>query len=368
MKTVLAVLRYIIGALFIFSGYVKLIDPVGTQIKMEEYFEVFAESFHPMFHTFIPYSLSIAVAMCVIEVVLGFALLLAYQPGISIGLLLLMVVYFSFLTFYSAYYNKVTDCGCFGDFMKLKPWHSFTKDMVLLFPILFLFIKRRQINSPFKSGFSMAMMILITAGSFFQAYWSINHLPPIDFRAYKVGANIPELMKPSAPLIYEYIMEKGGKQETFKDYPTDTTYKFVSMEMVNPEAMPKIKDFSVWNDSGDFTQEMFKGVKLAFLVLNAEKARRMDFTQIVKLSETSQRISSVKIEPLVLTSSDAKSYQTLASHINLKVPYYYADAVVMKTIMRSNPGIWLLKDGVVKGKWHFNDTPSIEEVLEALKK
>jgi uncharacterized membrane protein YphA (DoxX/SURF4 family) len=367
MNSLLNIFRYFTGGVFVFSGFVKLIDPVGTQIKMEEYFEVFAEAFHPFFHEFIPFALPIAVAMCVLEVVLGVALLISYKIPVTSTLLLLLVIYFGFLTFYSAYYNKVTDCGCFGDFLKLKPWHSFIKDVVLFVPLVFIYIYRKKIKSNLRPGFAHFFMGIVTFTSVYIAYHAINHLPMIDFRAYKVGAHIPSLMKPSGELIYEYTMEKDGKRFKMTEYPTDTTYKFISMDIKNPEVLPKIKDFSVWNEDGDYTQEVLKGNKLIIIVLNADKARRKDFANIVKLVDSSNKLDAIKIETLVLTSSSGEAFERLRHDVQLAAPYYYADGVVLKTIMRSNPGVWLLKNGTVMGKWHYNDTPHIDEVIEKLR-
>src|SRR4051812_527855 len=120
--------RIFVGVLFIFSGLIKLNDPVGTKIKMEEYFEVFSEDFGSFFHYFIPYALEIGFIMIVLEIVLGVAVLLYYKMDITTKVLLALMVFFTFLTFYSAYFDKVTDCGCFGDAIKLTPWQSFWKD------------------------------------------------------------------------------------------------------------------------------------------------------------------------------------------------------------------------------------------------
>jgi uncharacterized membrane protein YphA (DoxX/SURF4 family) len=131
MRTVYHIIAFLVGGLFIFSGLIKINDPVGTQIKLEEYFEVFTQDFGPFFHFFVPYALPIAVAMCVLEVVLGVALWVGFRPRLTRWSLLALIVFFTFLTFYSAYFNKVTDCGCFGDAIKLTPWQSFGKDVVL---------------------------------------------------------------------------------------------------------------------------------------------------------------------------------------------------------------------------------------------
>src|SRR5258708_26448963 len=124
--------RFFVGGLFIFSGLIKLNDPVGTQIKMEEYFEVFAEDFSSFFHHFVPWAMEIGMAMIVLEIALGVAILLYYRMTLTTWVLLSLMIFFTFLTFYSAYFDKVTDCGCFGDAIKLTPWESFWKDIILM--------------------------------------------------------------------------------------------------------------------------------------------------------------------------------------------------------------------------------------------
>src|SRR5687768_18242736 len=135
--------RFFVGGLFIFSGLIKLNDPIGTKIKMEEYFGVFAEDFGSFFSLFVPVSLEIGMIMIILEIVLGVAVLIFYRMNVTTVALLVLMVFFTFLTFYSAYFNKVTDCGCFGDAIKLTPWQSFFKDVILMFPVLHLFWYRK---------------------------------------------------------------------------------------------------------------------------------------------------------------------------------------------------------------------------------
>ncbi|MEQ9414769.1 MAG: DoxX family protein, partial [Cyclobacteriaceae bacterium] len=131
--------RLFVGGLFIFSGLIKLNDPVGTQIKLEEYFEVFAVDFGSFFHVFIPWAMEIGMVLIILELALGFAVLLHYKMNTTMWVMLSLMVFFTFLTFYSAYFNKVTDCGCFGDAIKLTPWESFYKDVILMVFVLHLF-------------------------------------------------------------------------------------------------------------------------------------------------------------------------------------------------------------------------------------
>jgi hypothetical protein len=366
MKFISRLCWLLVGGLFIFSGLIKINDPVGTAIKLEEYFEVFAADFATVFLALEPYALFFSILLSALEIILGVALLLRWRLNTVLWSLLAMIVFFTFLTFYSAYFNKVTDCGCFGDAIKLSPWESFTKDIVLLVMILVLLATRRQLPAPLKARPAALAMAFTTALAFGLGLYAYQHEPFIDFRAYKEGNNLPKLMKPSAPLKYKYVMEKNGQTQEFTEYPKDTTYQFVEMVALNPEDGPRITDFSIWNDSGDFTQQIFQGNKLLVIVQDVRKTKGASFADINPLITAAEQSASPKIEPLVLTASSSQDFDVFRHEVNLAVPYYFGDATVLKTMMRANPGLMLLKNGVVMGKWHHNDVPSIEKIKELL--
>ncbi|WP_242926469.1 BT_3928 family protein [Pontibacter vulgaris] len=363
MKYITKFFWLFVGVLFIFSGLIKINDPVGTAIKLEEYFEVFSADIAPFFKSLEPAALFLSIFLSALEIVLGVALLVRWKLKEVLWLLLAMIVFFTFLTFYSAYFNKVTDCGCFGDAIKLTPWESFTKDIVLLVMIVVLLVTRRYLQPIMKPTMGATITALTAILSVGIGWYAYEHLPYIDFRAYKIGNNIPTLMKPSAPLKYKYIMVKNGEEQEFEEYPTDQSYKFKEMVPVNPEAGPKITDFNVWNDQGDFTQEVLTGKKLLIIVHNVAKADRSDFDKINQLVAGAEKQG---ITPLVVTSSSSQDFEAFRHEVNLAAPYYFGDGTVLKTMMRSNPGIMLLQDGTVKGMWHHNDTPAVDEVKALL--
>ena len=357
MRILIEASRILVGGLFIFSGIIKVNDPVGTAIKLEEYFQVFAYDFAPVFAIFIPAALFLSVFLSVLEVVLGIALLVGFKPKITMWVLLTLILFFTFLTFYSAYFNKVTDCGCFGDAIKLTPWQSFQKDIVLLVLIVFLFVKKGDIASFLDRKAGGIVLSASTLILLFVAITAIRHLPFVDFRTYAIGNNIPQLMEPSGELEYAYVMEKDGKEYEFSSYPTDKSYTFKSLEVLNPEVQPKITDLSVWNDEGDFTQELLTGKKLLVILYNVEKASTKKIEEIKSLA------SSVPgVKTWILTASGRQQFESFRHEHQLSIPYYYADATVLKTMVRSNPGIMVLDDGLVKGKWHFNDTPNSNDI------
>lgn len=360
MKYLPGIIRLLVGGLFIFSGLIKINDPIGTAIKMEEYFDVFAVQFAPFFHAFVPLALPISVLLVVLEVALGVALIINYRQNLTLLLLLGLIVFFTALTGYSAITNTVTDCGCFGDAIKLTPWESFIKDIVLFVLIMVLMFTEHSPQSIKAEKISNYAMLGVLAISFWLAWTAIEHLPFIDFRAYKVGNHIPSEMQPSAPYIYEYVMEKDGKEYTFDKYPDDNSYKYVAMNHLNPEAAPSITDFAVWNDDGDFTEEVFVGSKLFIVAYDISKSNKESFEDINALVAA----LGDKVEVYALTASDGELFNSFLSEVGLDVPFFFADATVLKTISRSNPGIWLLNQGTVVGKWHYNDVPNYSEVLD----
>ena len=360
MNALAAVVRFLVGGLFIFSGLIKINDPVGTAIKMEEYFEVFSTDFGSFFHIFVPIALPIAIFICVLEVVLGVAILLNYRTNISFIVLILLILFFTSLTFYSAYFNKVTDCGCFGDAIKMTPWQSFYKDVALVVLSIFLFLFSTTQQSPKLQKVSDIIVSVVLIVNLGLAIYAVKHLPFIDFRAYKIGNNIPEQMKPSGELMYEYVMTKDGQEHRFDVYPTDKSYEFKEMVLLNPEVQPKITDFAVWNDEGDYTQAMFEGKKLFVTIYDVNKANKKNMPDIATL----QSALGDKVDVIILTASDAESIGAFQEEVGFSAPFFYTDATVLKTIARSTPGLWLIDNGVVVGKWHNNDVPDYATVLD----
>ncbi|MCY7350200.1 MAG: DoxX family protein [Cytophagaceae bacterium] len=359
MKFLANLCRILVGAVFVFSGLIKLNDPVGTQIKLEEYFEVFAQDWSwsaPFWEALVPYALGFSVFLCVLEVVLGVALLVNYRLRLTAWVLLVTTIFFGFLTFYSAYFNKVTDCGCFGEAIKLEPWTSFGKDVVLGLLTLVILWQRDAFRSA-RTGWVVALTTVACLGI---GIYAIRHLPPVDLLAYKVGDNIPKNMKASEPLRFRYIMEKGGQTKEFDQYPTDTTYKFKDMVLLNESAKPRITDYRIWNDTTDFTEGSFRGKKLFIIIQDVKKAHLTTLEQIKALARD---LENTDVTPIVLTSSPQADFDAFRHEHQLAVPYYFADFKVLKTIIRTNPGLWLLQDGVVKGKWSYLDVPTKADVL-----
>lgn len=388
-------ISFLVGGLFIFSGLIKLNDPTGTEIKLEEYFEVFKSDPYlgvasGLWEFLMPYSLILAVVLTVMEVVLGVNMLLHHRPKTTIRSLFLLIVFFTFLTFYSWFFDKVKDCGCFGDAIPLTPFQSFMKDVILTVMIVWLIIQRKHIKPMLSVRGGAILSILATIGSLGFGLYTIRHLPVKDFRAYKVGANLPENMKPKEKLkygpevyIYKDLVAKSDlklSQEEFtkdwKKYSDTAKYKFVKLDkpLLNPEAKPKITDFKVFNiQNADVTQQILTGTKFLIVIpaiAKVKKGKKIAITSLSaypKVNELIKGLRQNKIQPVVLTAAGEQEMEAFRHQVQLAVDYYFVDKKVLKTMVRANPGLMLIKDGTVKGKWHYNDTPKAEEVQKLLK-
>lgn len=379
MHVINTIIRYFVGVLFIFSGLIKLNDPVGTKIKLEEYFEVFATDFSwaaGLFHLLVPAALLIAVVLCVLEVVLGVALLLRYRLTATIWALLGIIVFFTFLTFYSAYFNKVTDCGCFGDAIKLDPWQSFGKDILLLVLILVLFFQRKKLTGTQDRPAGIIVGAATMVCTFIGIY-AIFYLPLIDFLPYKVGANIAENMKlpPGAEGdVYEvrYTLKNAQTGETQsmtdKEYIAteiwkDTVWQITQTgtpTLVKKGVKPKITDFSVTTPEGeDVTQQAFIGQKLIIVIRDATHASE---SQLKQLGELIRGLKNQPIEPMLLTATAGNTFEEYRHEFQLAAPYFFTDNTVLKTMIRTDPGVLLLHNGTVIGKWPAASIPDAAEV------
>ncbi len=359
------VIRLAVGGLFIFSGLIKLNDPIGTKIKLQEYFEVFSTDFGTFFQYFIPYALLIGMVLIVLEVVLGIAVLINFKMEKTTWFLMVLIVFFSFLTFYSAYFNKVTDCGCFGDAIKLTPWESFIKDVILFVLILHLFWYRHSYEAVFLKRPSALLILGSTLLSTYLGIHAINHLPFKDFRAYKVGNILPDLTMPEEEPITEYTFEKDGATVVSEKYLSEKDgYTYVASRIVNEDKIqPLLVDYFVMDSQGnDSTTFTFKGTKMVLVFQNTESDTSEEITAINGLIESLGN----QVEPIILTSVSEQQIDALRHEYQLAMPYFFADATVLKAMIRSSPGLLLLKNGTVLGKWHYNDVPSKADVLKLI--
>ena len=363
MKILTPISRIFVGILFIISGFIKLNDPLGFSYKLQEYFS--AEVLNLPFLE--PYALAISVFVVVFEVVLGVFLLIGYKPKFTLWSLLLMIIFFTFLTFYSAYFDKVKDCGCFGDALKLTPWESFTKDVVLLALILIIFFGRKyitQIFSPIVTN-SIAALSLILSLAF--GYHVLMHLPSIDFRAYKIGDNLLQNMStpPDAPKAvqeFTWTFDVDGEQQTIVtdgSYPNiEGTYVGVETRIVEEGFQPSILDFSIESEDEDFTEYYLNVERLLMLVsYNLETAEKEGLLKLKAISDEALK-KGYTVIGLSASGEDVKN--RIKQEYDLEFEFFICDEKALKTVVRSNPGALQLEKGTVQQKVHWNDIDDLE--------
>jgi uncharacterized membrane protein YphA (DoxX/SURF4 family)/peroxiredoxin len=359
MKVLVSISRLLVGILFIISGLIKLNDPLGFSYKLQEYFSVDVLNI-PFLE---PYALVISVLVVVFEVILGVFLLIGYKPKFTVWSLLGMIVFFTFLTFYSAYFDKVKDCGCFGDALKLTPWESFTKDVVLLVFILILFFGVKFIKSVFNKFYTTVLALLSFIFCLWLAYHVLMHLPIVDFRAYKIGKNIKEGMSipdnAAKPVVdYYWKFNVKGEEKVIKtngSYPSiEGDFIGVDTKVIDEGYQPPIYDFSIENLEGDnLTDQFLSEEKL--IVIVAYSLEHIEKLGAEKLKSMSEKAMKRGYKVIGLTASGEETKQKIKSTYNLNFDFYLCDEKALKTIVRSNPGVLELNKGTVKQKLHWND-------------
>ncbi|OUL62455.1 BT_3928 family protein [Flavobacterium sp. AJR] len=356
--------RLFVGVLFIISGLIKLNDPVGFSYKLAEYFS------EPVFNMpFLePITLALALFLVILEVVLGVMLLIGYKSKATIWSLLILIILFTFLTFYSAYFDVVKDCGCFGDALHLTPWQSFTKDIVLLFFILILFINKELIKPLFTNPVQNIVAYVTIFLCIFMGVWVLNHLPIKDFRPYKVGSNIEKGMEipEGAPqsvveMIFIYNVNGVNKEFTEKDLmaiPEGATFVDRKDKVITEGYVPPIHDFSMEKDGEDHKDQLLKEPKLMIFV--TYDLTRSEPSGMEKLEKLNQEAKAKGYKVIAMTASGQDEIAAAKKQYKLNVDFYFCDAITLKTIERANPSIVILNDGTITQKVHYNDIKDLK--------
>lgn len=412
--------RILVGTLFIISGLIKANDTMGFAFKLEEYFASDVLNW-PLFS---PIAWELALIICIVEIVLGVALLAGRKVKLTLWSLLIMIVFFTFLTFYSAYFNKVTDCGCFGDAIKLTPWESFSKDVVLLilililmwgektievgnksqqlirygvslvllalfsmiqlkwaFPILFtgvvyllMYLIEDRVQSASKAWIMAGVAAVISAAFAMHTYY---HLPIRDYRPYAIDKSIREGMVPIKEDVREFVfvyknnetgeeLELTTEQLSGFDYSTHTYVDRI--DKIIQEGIPApVHDFvlETYMDKEDVTEAILSEPAIIIAIMyDLEKTRG---EAQAELNELNQAASEAGIPMVGLSASIYEQVDEYRHMHQVMYPIYNGDGTMLKTIIRSNPGIIVLSNGTVKGKWHWFDMPNINDIKESLK-
>tara|TARA_R110001592_G_scaffold191976_1_gene438551 strand:- start:864 stop:1850 length:987 start_codon:yes stop_codon:yes gene_type:complete len=311
--------RILVGALFIFSGFVKLVDPIGSQYKFEEYF---SEGVLNM-EFLIPYAMPFAIFLIIGEIVLGVALLVGWKTKFTVRSLLIMILFFLFLTWYSAYYNKVTDCGCFGDAIKLEPWETFYKDVLLTILIFFISYKMDFIKPITKTRLPGKITFLSLVISSFITYYVLAHLPIIDFRPYAIGKNIEEGMQ----------YKDDGK-------------------------IPPVHDFMLEDTQNDLAPQILKMEKVMLVIASSLDKSDLEGFSDIKIIADKAIEKGYKVYGASASFSDI--IELTINKFNLPFEFLFCDETTLKTMIRANPGIIILNKGTVTQKKNWHDADGIE--------
>lgn len=376
----IAYIRYFLGTFFIFSGVVKAIDPIGTAIKMEDYFNVFSEylpALDGFWHFWAEHALGLSVFMIVLEIALGISMILGTLPKLTLFLYAGIVIFFTFLTGFSHWTGKVTDCGCFGDFVKLKPFESFCKDIFLSVLVLLMIIFQKHITLLFKKTPSLVLLALLTIGTYFFTMSNYYNLPIVDFRAYKNGVNLIEGMNDGTEgkvsMMYTLTNTQSGETKKVSSdvyisegYWKDTlNWKLdksnIEKIVIEEPQLPTIKDFIIADADGHEVQDSLlhiPGFQFWVVAYNVQKLNNDGFSDINRLMSEAKKANI----PVNGITSSALHYANPFSD-NL-YNFYLLDATPIKTMMRANPGLVLVKDGVLLDKWHGKHLPSYAELKQ----
>lgn len=363
--------RFILAVVFIFSGFVKAVDPLGTQYKIEDYLDAFGwESFFP---DVFPLLASFVLAW--IEFCLGVYLFFGIRRRLAPRALVVIMSMMTPLTLWLAIDNPVADCGCFGDAIVLTNWQTFGKNVVLLLMAIFLLKHRRQIFPLVTVRLDWLIALYSSLYIFSVILYCFYHLPIFDFRPYHIGADIQKGMQipeGEKPTEYEtvFILQKDGVEQEFslENYP-DSTWTFIDSKTIVKEEgyEPPIQDFTMLRseDGEDITEQVLSDENYTFLLVSHQLSLADD--------SSSDLIDDVYDYCMIhgyafycLTSSSDEDIQTWIENAGAEYSFCMMDNITLKTMIRSNPGLILLKKGVVINKWSIDDLPQEEDLSAPL--
>src|SRR5450755_2191358 len=372
-KTFLDTSRLLVGILFIFSGLIKANDPLGLSYKMQEFFEVWNM---PAMDA---YTLGFSIIMIVFEIVAGVAVILGWRMRIFAWLLLLLIIFFSFLTGYALLSGKIRECGCFGNCIPLEAMGSFIKDLILLLLIGILFMYRKEIESRISKNSSLLILGLTLVFSFSIQWFALRYLPLVDCLPFKKGANIPEKMKPPVGAIPDstvihFVYEKNQKtsEYTADQLPADLDSSYIFIKRYDKlirkgNSEPEIKDFSLISESGNDSTFQILG-KPGFQLMLISRNFPQTNPRWNKAFLLLYTLAKSKNIPVILVSSnrpEASSYLA-ANALEKQITVFGCDATAVKTAARADPTLYLLKKGTILNKWSYASLdlaiPSVAEL------
>lgn len=397
MKVLTGTSRVFVGLLFIFSGFIKANDPIGFSYKLTEYYSIFGTTF--LQHQ----EVLQAVLICVAEIVLGICVLVGIRMKVTSWLLLGMIVFFTFLTGFTAvgnwffenpdhettlwwanilgftpreiYYMK--DCGCFGDAIKLTPWQSFYKDLFLTVLIVIIFIRRKHIRPFFAKIMQTNLILLFTLASSAFSVYCWMYMPVINYLYWDEGSDIRALtteIPETKEMVFIYKNKATSESTRFKMYELgnidNNKFEFVDREDVvtDPGVPAKIHDFFVKNGQGeDITEQLLNEDAYALFVI----AYDLSDTRIKSWRKFKEGISTWQDaghKIYAFTNSEPQEFENFRHEHQLAFPFYQLDRTALKSVIRSNPGYVLMHKGIVVKRWSSRNAPSMKDLEKAMAK
>lgn len=368
MKFIKHISRVLLGITFIFSGFVKGIDPWGSAYKFTDYFNAMGLDW--LLWAAFPLGIFLAFA----EFTIGVALLFNMSIRFFSWLAFLFMAFFLPVTLWVAIKNPVTDCGCFGDALVISNWATFYKNLVLMAFAIIVVKNREKMTWKWaeKPGFILGSTFIIAYVAI--VFYSYNHLPILDFRPYKVGVNIPEAMQTpeDAPReIYEntfyYKNKNTGEVQEFteQNYPWQDTLNWVydnmESELVQEGYKPPIHDLSIQTMEGEDVIDFFIYEENYVFILVAYHLDKSSRKPQDKINNLANWATENEFSFIALTSSLSDEIANFSDETGAPYEFFNCDEITLKTIIRSNPGLIVIKDGTMVEKWHYNDIPTSEE-------
>ena len=372
-KTLVWVSRILLGGVFIFSGFVKAIDPLGSAYKFQDYFMAF-EMDWLMFS-----ALPSAVLLSTLEFVIGIGVLLGLKMRYSAWGGLLFMAFFTPLTLYIAITDPVPDCGCFGEAIIISNWATFNKNVFLLAAAIIVFIFRNKIKPLLSKKADGYLLVLFTIGILWLSFYCLRNLPSIDFRPWKVGNDITELVIPTPEVADTYLIFENTETGETREYPADDypwddpewaalwEYKDRREEVIQPYQEAEIEAFYIEDEFGDDLTEFYMTKPgYLFMVVAPDLHRSNTRAFEEKITPLAQEAEAAGYPLIVLTGSTQQAADEFRHAYQTPYPFYLSDEIELKTIIRSNPGLVLMKEGVVKRKWAHRNIPPLEEIMEEI--
>lgn len=365
-NSTLHIVRYLVGALFIFSGLIKANDPLGLSFKMADFFREWG------MEGFIGTTYVLAILIITFEIIAGVALIIGYKFKSFSFLLLLLMIFFTFLTAYAVGFEMINGrelkCGCFGDCIPLTATQSFIKDIILLILVIYLFVKRRQIVSMLSPKGGMIAMIVALVLTLLIQWGALRYLPYIDCLPFKEGNNVGKLYKESMTMkdsfTVTYTFDDAGKKVVLgqEAYLEDANQKYWEMEPTNvdnklvsqmPSYAPIMKEFSIVDQSGVAYQPDIFASPDAFFIFSIRDLETMDKTNIDKIKKIHDDLNIDNKAGMIVVSSStvANTQKFMADNGMPNVQIFTLDDISNKILIRSNPGLVLIQDGIIKNKW-----------------